>query len=703
MSLDSINNAVLKNMYTAAKDALNSADLSKEDSVIHSNDQGTVISGHKWVVLGGRSKEFKAANLRTRQQFFENITGLFGGKDNLPPEVLKEFKMEDFQLDKFNGVKSKRPLTARRIIAICEKANESIKAIRDAKVAELENHIHEYAAGYSAMSKEDQDAYRAKIKEQIMESENPILDVKLLCKSKPNSVNLFMGELIGRLSSDLEKADVDGRLRQITSMIDDKIPQLKSVSADILCSIKSMLKSCFELDASGFKCVLKNCANRPPAEKAFLFNKLLNGFVRSNLENLAAGTAYFDLDDAIKKCQSMEEFAATFDFTAPIDKADLENFKKDSKAVYRFMRVYVDQHKAEYSNQVGGKNTQLVPSLQKLNERSKYENIVATLDQAIKLVDAGLGKDIERAKAKTEVFAKWFKELKNPTFLADLDVLDDHRLDEYRENVPGGEDATKGTIAREFAFFLKQKHSVDDRNSRINEKNGESKLPEFPLAVTQDGRSVADKLVKITGVGSHEYGNNADQFQLANDVFRNIDGLFLKCLEKDAANGNTKFFDQLMDAMNMPGCLQYRIDPILNLKTEVEFGVDLNVKAASQKDSVMDGVGKKVYELCKANGNKPVKYENAIKAYVDSVGDGAEIKLDDLAGKLKKVLENNENFVKNDYDKNLQVNIVDTKKFFADPGRRDALEKGTVKVSKEFFGLEFVKREILDSYGDFME
>ena len=162
-----INNDFIKQMYSTANEALKSADLSKEDSVIHSDEQGTTISGHKWVTLGGRSRDFKAANKRTRELFFENITSLFGGKSQLPSEVLKEFKMEDFKLDGFGNVKSERPLTARRIIAICEKANESIEATIGKKLAELEGNVDGYAEGYDELSKPEQDEYRAKIKEKI--------------------------------------------------------------------------------------------------------------------------------------------------------------------------------------------------------------------------------------------------------------------------------------------------------------------------------------------------------------------------------------------------------------------------------------------------------------------------------------------------------------------------------------------------------
>ena len=122
-----LDNEFLRRAYDAANEAVKNQSLSGEDTVMQletGKDAGFL--GRKWVRLGGRSDEFKAQNLRMRDEFFKNLTSLFGGADrikDLPKDLQDALKLHDFKLDG-GEVKSDRPLTARRIIAIYEAAQK---------------------------------------------------------------------------------------------------------------------------------------------------------------------------------------------------------------------------------------------------------------------------------------------------------------------------------------------------------------------------------------------------------------------------------------------------------------------------------------------------------------------------------------------------------------------------------------------------
>lgn len=689
-----INNDFIKQMYSAANNALKSADLSKEDSVIHSDEQGTTISGHKWVTLGGRSRDFKAANKRTRELFFENITSLFGGKSQLPSEVLKEFKMEDFKLDGFGKVKSERPLTARRIIAICEKANKSIEATIGEKIADLEGNVGEYVQDYNGLSGLEQDEYRAKITEKI--KENPRLEVSELCVAYPPGkfVTDKICNMLGKLKDCEGMDDFRGGVRTLSD-----VGAFEKVTLGVLESVRSMLNDCLELGANALKRVNDKCPNRSLAEKVFLFNKFVTGFVIENLKKLGIYECRrFSASTVVNECSTFEKFADAFDFKVQISEDDLK--KNDPLAVYRFMRACVDQHKTEYSQQEGGKNSQLLGNANKLNQKSKYENIVETIKQSRMLVDNKIVADgLKLAEKKTKIFKEWYvgnqdfcNWVRNSGKNNDAELRISKKLmDEYRKEIKG--DYEDGIIVAEFKSFLLAKYHVDEMNAEIA-KEGEQ-LPPFPLAVTTDGKAVAEELGKITGVGSHEYDNTVDQFQLANEVFSNIHTTFMKCLEKDAKNGNTECFDRLMDAMNMPGCLQFRMDPILNLKTELELGADLNVDTVSKHDDVVTGFAKKINEMRKnlidtgvIEKEDAIQYSVVVDGYIESVGDGTEIKLGNLGDELKNQI-NGDNNVTNFFEESKQMD--------------DLMNKGSVKVSKEFFNLSPVKKFFLDWFGGYVE
>lgn len=64
----------------------------------------------------GRSAETKSANNQARAEFLKTIAGIFGNSEkDIPPEVKKAMKFNDFGLDEKGNVTSGKPLTARRI------------------------------------------------------------------------------------------------------------------------------------------------------------------------------------------------------------------------------------------------------------------------------------------------------------------------------------------------------------------------------------------------------------------------------------------------------------------------------------------------------------------------------------------------------------------------------------------------------------
>ena len=98
---------------------------------------------HDWVGIGvGRLSSLKDANNAARTMFRKAISDMFGGENNIPPEVLDAMKLADYGKGK--------PLTARRILAVKDAidANGSAKARAEmiAKLETFESHEVEGAA-----------------------------------------------------------------------------------------------------------------------------------------------------------------------------------------------------------------------------------------------------------------------------------------------------------------------------------------------------------------------------------------------------------------------------------------------------------------------------------------------------------------------------------------------------------------------------
>ena len=73
------------------------------------------------------NKYDQAANNAVRRNFASALTGAFGVKslEDLPGNVRKSLKIEDFKLDKNGNITSTRPLTARRVRAVMSAIQEA--------------------------------------------------------------------------------------------------------------------------------------------------------------------------------------------------------------------------------------------------------------------------------------------------------------------------------------------------------------------------------------------------------------------------------------------------------------------------------------------------------------------------------------------------------------------------------------------------
>lgn len=93
-----------------------------EDTVAHitgANDNRR-IRGHVWQRLGTRTDDFKNQNIIARQAFVDAMKMKFSVSrlQDIPRAVLEKLELDDFDLDAEGRVRSDKPLTARRILAV---------------------------------------------------------------------------------------------------------------------------------------------------------------------------------------------------------------------------------------------------------------------------------------------------------------------------------------------------------------------------------------------------------------------------------------------------------------------------------------------------------------------------------------------------------------------------------------------------------
>ena len=106
--------------------------MGKEGSVIRAEESGSLAGRKVQLSVADndraflpffRSQDAKDANTRTRDIFFRLVAEEFGGEKNIPPSVKAV-------LTNFGGASSK-PLTARRIVAVCNAVMEAKSQIRE--------------------------------------------------------------------------------------------------------------------------------------------------------------------------------------------------------------------------------------------------------------------------------------------------------------------------------------------------------------------------------------------------------------------------------------------------------------------------------------------------------------------------------------------------------------------------------------------
>lgn len=93
-----------------------------EDTVAHvtGEAQERRVEGRVWQRLGTRTDDFKQKNIAARQAFVDALKVQFGVKrlQDIPRAILEKLEIDDFDLDAEGHVRSDKPLTARRILAV---------------------------------------------------------------------------------------------------------------------------------------------------------------------------------------------------------------------------------------------------------------------------------------------------------------------------------------------------------------------------------------------------------------------------------------------------------------------------------------------------------------------------------------------------------------------------------------------------------
>lgn len=604
--MDILGNTFLQNAYDAAKLALNDASLSHEDTVMQL-DGNSKISGHKWVKLGGRSDDFKAENQRMREKFYNNLVALFGGKDKIDklPKALRDaLKLYDFKLSG-NEVKSERPLTARRIIAICEAAkqwkesqvNNDAPAAVPGKLANAPKAVGTASVqNHSGTTRQDE---IKQIKEEV---------AKLSKHRELNTVSVGIASTI-------------------------KLQMMNGASIEHLRTLRDAFKLSLDLDAQCLSKVKEQAANRPVREQCVIFDQL---------SDLVTGEGFKKLQGLINKPDlRLEEFQAAvndlmnqFDFTQEVDQDQIKDLHDNT--MVKFMQAHVELNRETYKGEKGGTNPDLIGG-EKL-VRTKYDNIkegIAIRDFLVS--DKYITSYASAAVDESNFYSSWYKA--EQAFQADeknagKDFDPKEYIAQYKKEhgvMTQDEDALK-------AFGEYKKRKLDyDKKLQKNHATG----PEFPSTLTPSGQRVAAIIYNKLRMSSHAEINTAQQMYDVIDTVSGIGDLFIKCLERDQENGNTEMFNKFMDALNSPGCLQFRSEPLQEIKSDIELGVDLSVNLASSAQPLSEGVGNKIGELYKANKDQPITYDSFVSEYLKTLGvkrEGSSVRIK-LDGLLKGGIE----------------------------------------------------------------
>ena len=591
-------NATLSQMYTFARQAARNAQLSGEDTVIQKTPQGDPsLVGRKWVKLGGRSDAFKASNLATRTAFFESLCAQFGGAERIPASVRAVLKEGDFKLNGEGEVTSGRPLTARRIICVCN----AVKAYNEANAPTNFNPIT--ADDYEKLTpglKADYEKYVAKRGGELEAAGSMDLDtlsVGYYLKGRSDALascaKLFEGErkeeflnILRSVRNDIEQGDISTAravcLELLTSWVKgqqalgalveartkdlsvyDRLLVLQQAEQALQDKVVPLVKRIFTRDAV------------PAGLKDISFDALMRNYDFKPRKPVPGGTAAENAGTVLSTDNAM-------------------------KFITRYLEAYKDEFMA-----CPGENTDDY----KGKTKNKWENVVEALRcfKALK-DDAELSRWLN---ASIQEGVKFVGSKAQAKFLED--------------------------VAKNQAEFEAKKAKAKAEGKPF--KDHFSMPPKCPASQMPSGRKAEERIKEITKVTGHARSNTPAQVREAYDTFCKLDEYFFKCLEIDRANGDTKMFDMLMDALNTTACLQGRCSRlqtvIMALDADIAKVKDVTIEKG---DKVMAAMGKAIQQL-QAKEDEEVDYAEAVKKLADAMtdknGKPHEMELDFAAGDFK--------------------------------------------------------------------
>ena len=591
-------NAALNQMYTFAQQAARNAQLSGEDTVIQKTPQGDpALVGHKWVKLGGRSDAFKASNLATRTAFYESLCSLFGGAEKIPAAVRAVLKLGDFKLNDAGEVTSCRPLTARRIISVCN----AVKAYNAANAPTNFNPIT--ADDYQNLTPGLKADYEKYVEKRGMELEAAAsMDVDKLS---------VLHYLKGRADALASYAKLfEGDRREEFQVL------LRSVRNDIdQGDITPARAACLELLTSwvkgqqALKGLVEERTKDLPVYDQLLVLQQAEQALQDKVVPLVKKIFTQDAVPAGLKDTSFEALMRKYDFKPrkPVPgatAAENAGTTLSTDNAMKFITRYLEAYKDEFMS-CPGENTDDY----KGKTKNKWENITEAL--------------------------RCFKALKDDV---ELSRWLDASIQEG-EKFPGSPAEAKflQEVAKKQAEFEVKKAKAQAAGKPF--KDHFSMPPKCPASQMPSGRKAEERIKEITKVTGHARSNTPAQVREAYDTFCKIDEYFFKCLDIDRANGDTKMFDMLMDALNTTACLQGRCSRlqtvIMALDTDLAKVKDI---AIGKDDKVMAAMGKAIQQL-QAKEDEEVDYAEAAKKLADAMtdkdGKPLEMELDFAAGDYK--------------------------------------------------------------------
>ena len=166
----------------------------------------------------------------------------------------------------------------------------------------------------------------------------------------------------------------------------------------------------------------------------------------------------------------------------------------------------------------------------------------------------------------------------------------------------------------------------DDTHKKISAKleavvaNDETRTN--PCDDSEEGKAATTLLEAAMGnIGAHGNKQTAGEINEALKAFMKIPELFVKCLEKDEADGNDKHLQDFMTALNTDGCVQGYSRAIYDLNTELEDIVKADDHDYDPKAPIYSHFDDAFKTLFPNNNEQnPVKFDDAMKAIAKFLG-----------------------------------------------------------------------------------